>query len=177
MLLAAAQAQLTGNWSRTPDLLFVPDRNDRLRVLPSTGLGTAELELAPGLRLRATPWITYQATRRFWLPEEAQLEELINDRAISEHDLQAFFEEHPHLLAGTSYDRVIPHPVLARDQDGPLIPDFMLEPVDRVFAEVLDLKLPRVQVVVGRKNRVRHSAQVTEALAQVREYRSYFEDG
>jgi hypothetical protein len=175
-LLAAAQAQLSGDRSGTPDLLVVPDRSGRLRVLPSTGLGMAELELVPGRTLTATPRIMYRATRAFWLPEAAQLEELINEPGISEQDLQSFFEENPHLLAGTSYDRVVPHPVLSRDQDGPLIPDFMLEPMDGGFADVLDLKLPHTQVVAGGMNRVRQSAHVTEALAQVREYRAYFED-
>jgi tetratricopeptide (TPR) repeat protein len=36
----------------------------------------------------------------------------------------------------------------------------------------LDLKLPRVPVVAGKKDRVRYTAHVAEALAQVREYRS-----
>ena len=65
--------------------------------------------------------------------------------------------------------------VLARDQDGPLVPDFMLEPIDGAFADVLDLKLPSVRLLAGRKDRVRFSAQVAEALSQVREYRAYFE--
>lgn len=121
-LLAAAQDQISGDRSGTPDLLFVPDRNGKLRVLPSTALGTADLELVPGRAITATPRITYRATRGFWLPEAAELEQLINDPAVKESDLQKFFEDHPHLLAGTSYDRVVPHPILARDQDGPLIP-------------------------------------------------------
>ena len=175
-LLAAVQNQISGDRSRTPDLLFVPDRNGQLRVVPSTGLGTADVELMPGRTVAATPRITYRATRGFWLPEAMRLEELINDPSVREHDLQSFFEEYPHLLAGTSYDQVIPHPVLIRDQDGPLIPDFMLEPADGGFADVLDLKLPRAKVVAGRKDRVRTTANVTEALAQVREYRSYFDD-
>jgi hypothetical protein len=175
-LLAAAQDQISGDRSGTPDLLFVPDRNGKLRVLPSTALGTADLELVPGRAITATPRITYRATRGFWLPEAAELEQLINDPAVRESDLQTFFEDHPHLLAGTSYDRVVPHPILARDQDGPLIPDFMLEPTEGGFSDVLDLKLPRVPVVAGKKDRVRYTAHVAEALAQVREYRSYFDD-
>jgi hypothetical protein len=175
-LLAAAQDQISGDRSGTPDLIFVPDRNGKLRVLPSTVLGTADLELVPGRAITTIPRITYRATRGFWLPEAAELEQLINDPAVKESDLQTFFEDHPHLLAGTSYDRVVPHPILARDQDGPLIPDFMLEPTEGGFSDVLDLKLPRVPVVAGKKDRVRFTAHVAEALAQVREYRSYFDD-
>ena len=174
-LLNGAESRLSDDRSGTPDLLIVADRNDKLRVLPSTELGASDLELAPGLEISATPRITYRATRHFWLPEAARLEELINDPSVREHDLQAFFEENPYLLAGTSYDRVIPHPVLARDESGPLIPDFMLEPKDD-FADVLDLKLPGVPLVTGRRDRLHPTAHVTDAIAQVREYGAYFED-
>jgi hypothetical protein len=174
-LINGAESRLSDDRSGTPDLLIVTDRNDRLRVLPTTELGTSDLQLAPGVEFSATPRITYRTTRGFWLPEAARLEELINDPSIGEHDLQAFFEENPHLLAGTSYDRVVPHPILARDEKGPLIPDFMLEPEDG-FADVLDLKLPGVQLVTGRRDRLHQTAHVTEAIAQVREYRAYFDD-
>jgi len=174
--MAAVQNQLVGDRSRTPDLLFVPDRNGLMRVLPSTGLELTDMELAPGQAVVATPRITYRATRGFWLPEAVELEELVNDPSVAESDLQEYFEKHPHLLAGISYDRIIPHPILARDREGPLIPDFMLEPTGGGFADVLDLKLPRERLVVGRKDRLRLSAHVAEALAQVREYRAYFEN-
>jgi hypothetical protein len=174
-LINGAESRLSDDRSGTPDLLIVVDRNDTLRVLPSTELGTSDLQLAPGAEISATPRITYRTTRGFWLPEAARLEELINDTSVREHDLQAFFEENPHLLAGTSYDRVVPHPVLVRDQSGPLIPDFMLEPMEG-FADVLDLKLPGVPLVTGRRDRLHPTAHVTEAIAQVREYRAYFDD-
>jgi Shedu protein SduA, C-terminal len=174
-LLSAAHSRLADDLSGGPDLAIVPDRSGKLRVVPSTDLGSARLALAPGQALSATPIITYRSTRRFWLPEASKLEALINDPSVREQDLQSFFEESPHLLAGVSYDRVVPHPVLSRDQDGPLIPDFMLEPAGG-FADVLDLKLPSSPVAVGRRDRVRQSAAVTEAVAQVREYRAYFDD-
>jgi hypothetical protein len=100
-LINGAESRLSDDRSGTPDLLIVTDRNDRLRVLPTTELGTSDLQLAPGVEFSATPRITYRTTRGFWLPEAARLEELINDPSIGEHDLQAFFEENPHLLAGT----------------------------------------------------------------------------
>ena len=174
-LISGAESRLSDDRSGTPDLLIVADRNGKLRVLPSTELGTSDLRLAPSVEISATPRITYRATHRFWLPEATRLEELINNPSVREHDLQEFFEENPHLLAGTSYDRVVPHPVLARDEKGPLIPDFMLEPADG-FADVLDLKLPGVQLVTGRSNRLHQTAHVTDAIAQVREYRAYFDD-
>jgi hypothetical protein len=51
----------------------------------------------------------------------------------------------------------------------------MLEPLDG-FADVLDLKLPGVPLVTGRRDRLHTTAHVTDAIAQVREYRAYFDD-
>ena len=51
----------------------------------------------------------------------------------------------------------------------------MLQPLGSKFANILDLKRPDAKLVTGRKDR-RHFAQgVHEAIAQVREYREYFE--
>jgi hypothetical protein len=59
-LINGAQSRLSDDRSGTPDLLIVADRNDRLRVLPSTELGISELELAPSVEISATPRITYR---------------------------------------------------------------------------------------------------------------------
>lgn len=174
-LIDGAESRLSEGRSDAPDLFIVLDRRDRFRVLPSTELGASDVQLAPGLEIRATPRLVYRSTRGFWLPEADRLEQLINDPGVREHDLQIFFEQHPRLLQGASYDRAVPHPVLTRDNRGPLIPDFMLEPTGG-FADVLDIKLPGVPLVTGRKDRLRQTAHVTEALAQVREYAAYFED-
>jgi hypothetical protein len=175
-LRSAVQNRLAGDGALAPDITFMPDRNGRIRVIPSTGLESTGLEITSGHSITAIPRVVYRATRGFWLPEATELEKLINEVTVRERDLQEFFERHPHLLAGASYDKVVAHPILARDQDGPLIPDFMLEPAGGGFADIMDLKLPRVRLVAGRSDRLRLTAHVAEAIAQVREYRAYFED-
>src|ERR1700730_12853083 len=45
-LINGAESRLSDDRSGTPDLLIVADRNDRLRVVPSTELGTSDLQLA-----------------------------------------------------------------------------------------------------------------------------------
>lgn len=67
--------------------------------------------------------------------------------------------------------------MLAREGEGPLIPDFLLEPFDQNgLADLLELKLPKVPIVVGTKDRRRLSAKVAEAVAQLRTYGDYFDD-
>jgi hypothetical protein len=169
VLLSSAQAP------DAPSLMLAVDAQGRVRAVPATLLPGSGVSLGGGGSTRAAPWVLYRRSRDLWLPGAAALEELINDPAVDEQALQDFFEQHPHLLTRNDHDRVLPHPVLARDEGGDLIPDFMLEPEDR-FADVLDLKLPTQPVVAGKANRLRQSAAVSEALAQVREYRAYFDD-
>jgi hypothetical protein len=78
---------------------------------------------------------------------------------------------------GLEYDRIIAQPILERTPDeGNLIPDFFLAPVGRSNADILDLKLPKEKLIVGKKNRKRWSSSIHEAIAQIREYRDFFED-
>jgi hypothetical protein len=106
-----------------------------------------------------------------------ELEHLINSKDVRESDFQSFFEQHAEFLTAHQYSAAHPHLVLSRDGEGPLIPDFLLEPFDQNdLADLLELKLPNVPIVVGTKDRRRLSAKVAEASAQLRTYRDYFED-
>ena len=59
--------------------------------------------------------------------EVEKLEVLINSPDVSERELQAFFEVHPHFLSITH--TVLPQVRLARHDGGLLIPDFILKPI------------------------------------------------
>jgi len=73
------------------------------------------------------------------------------------------------------YKTAYPHVTLAREE-GPLIPDFLLEPFDQsLLCDILDLKLPTASLYVLKKSRMRYSAAVMEACAQLREYSNYFD--
>jgi hypothetical protein len=177
LVLQALQRMLLGRPGQQPALpitLFF-DQTGRLRVAPSLTLPGTGVQLGGAAPLPARPHLTLNRSRTLWLPEADALEQLINDPDVNEAALQRFFTEHPHLLARGDYDRVLPHPVLRRSDDGPLVPDFMLEPAGE-FADVLDLKLPSVPLVAGSKDRLRPTAKLADAIAQVREYHAYFED-
>ena len=112
----------------------------------------------------------------FTPPALLELEDLINSKSAKEKDLQAFFERNPHLLRLWEYRDVHPHVVLTHEDEGDLIPDFMLVDPELQKAMVLDLKLPHKRVVVGSKNRRHLAAPVQEAIAQVRRYGQWFEE-
>ena len=106
-----------------------------------------------------------------------ELEALINSSSTKESDLQVFFERNPDLVKNDDYKQAHPHVVLTRDDQGPLIPDFVLEPLDQSrLCDVLELKLPSTQVFVIKDNRCRFSAAVLEAAAQLRQYSLYFDE-
>jgi hypothetical protein len=176
-LLALQRLLLTNQPPESPSLILAADANGRIRMLPATSLPDASVTLEGNdVPIRAGLIIPFKASRKLWLPEVAALEELINDPAVNEPTLQQFFEAHPQVLAGVEYERIVAHPRLERTDQGDLIPDFMLEPKSGAFANILDLKRPQTKVVVGSRDRLRPSAAITEAAAQLREYRAWFDD-
>jgi hypothetical protein len=104
-----------------------------------------------------------------------ELESLVNNPKTKEQDLQEFFEHNPEFILNDEYRKAHPHIVLSKDDGECLIPDFVLEPLDQnSLSDLLDLKLPSAQIFVLKKSRMRFSAAVLEACAQLREYRHYF---
>jgi hypothetical protein len=108
--------------------------------------------------------------------EILELEELINNPLVKEPELQRFFEDHPHFFRMWDFRDVYPHVYLTREEEGPLVPDFILVNPEVHRATVIDLKLPSAKVVTRRPNRDRFTATVDEARAQLLEYRDWFED-
>lgn len=107
-----------------------------------------------------------------------ELEDLMNSRAATEQDFQGFFERHPDFILTDDHKNARAHLVLEGEtQQGPLIPDFVLEPVEQTgLADLLELKLPSVDLFVLKKSRMRFTAAVAEACAQLREYSAFFDE-
>jgi Domain of unknown function (DUF4263) len=111
-----------------------------------------------------------------WKSLIEELEELINSPKVKEGQIQSFFERNPEFLVGDTYETAMPHIVLQRSGEGPLIPDFALKPSNaNALCDLLELKLPTAKLLTGRNNRRKLSSALLEACAQLREYRDYFE--
>jgi hypothetical protein len=108
--------------------------------------------------------------------ELIELEDLINNPRTKENDIQRFFEKHPHFFRLWDYRDVFPHVYLTREDDGPLIPDFILVNPDVHHATIVDLKLPQAKLVRRQKNRERFSATVMEARSQLLQYHDWFDE-
>jgi anti-anti-sigma factor len=105
-----------------------------------------------------------------------EFEDLINSSMTREGDIHRFLETHPHFLLAQDYRQLHSKVLLERDNDGPLIPDFLLQPFETELCDLVELKLPQEPVIVGRENRKRFSSAIQDAIAQLRTYRDYFED-
>lgn len=106
-----------------------------------------------------------------------ELESLVNNQNSKEKDFQDFFSRNKDFILNDEYKNAHPHVVLTRDRGDSLIPDFVLEPIDQSsLCDLLELKLPSAQIFNLKKNRMRYSAAVAEACAQLREYGRFFEE-
>jgi len=157
--------------------LMTFERN-RIVFRPTSVLNTYQMQTTQGTESTRLALLThFQDQYAGVTPSEIlELEDLINDPRVKENDLQRFFEAHPHLFRMWDYRDVYPHIYLTREDEGPLIPDFILVDPELQEAMLLDLKLPRVQIVVHKPNRERFSAAIDEARAQLLGYRDWFED-
>ncbi len=155
--------------------LAVAESDAGILAFPTSEAEPMRLLGRNGATFTGTPLIIVHNARNLWLHQIEEFQELIGHQEIRENTLQDFFERHRHFLKGIDYAEVFPQVVLERDDEGALIPDFLLRPLDSRYADVLDLKLPTERLVVGPKDRKHLGAAVQSAIAQVREYRDYFE--
>lgn len=111
----------------------------------------------------------------FTAEEIAALEEMIRNPKARERDFQAFFEGHPHFFRRWDYREVHPQVYLVRQDEGPLVPDFVLTNPEIQQATIVELKLPSPKLIVHHDNRVRFAAAIHEARSQLLEYREWFQ--
>ncbi len=152
--------------------------NKRLVLRPASVLGTYRMTASPTRESDRLALLTHLKDRYAAVtPDELlELEDLINSPSSAEQDLQRFFEFHSQFLRLWDHREVFSQVYLTREDDGPLIPDFLLLDRELHKSVVVDLKLPTARTVTARKNRERFSALVEEARAQLLEYRDWFED-
>ncbi len=101
----------------------------------------------------------------------------MNDPRAAEESFQNFFERHPGFILNDEYKKAHPHVVLADEKGKSLIPDFILEPLDQAaICDLLELKLSSTPIFNFQARRMRFSAAVLEACAQLREYSMFFDE-
>ncbi|HTG31593.1 MAG TPA: Shedu anti-phage system protein SduA domain-containing protein [Thermoanaerobaculia bacterium] len=106
-----------------------------------------------------------------------ELESLLNQTNVAEAVFQDFFERYPEFIMAEEHRTAHSHMVLEDDTTTTrLIPDFVLEPLKpNALSDILEVKLPYVPLYVKKPNRIRFSAAVIEACAQLREYSAFFD--
>jgi hypothetical protein len=110
-------------------------------------------------------------------PDEiTELEDLIRNPKSIERDFQKFFESHPYFFRRWDYREVYPQVYLTRDDQGPLVPDFILTNPEIQEATIVELKLPKPKLIRRQENRDRFADAVMGARTQLLEYRDWFEN-
>ncbi len=106
-----------------------------------------------------------------------ELEDLVNSPKAKERDFQDFFTRNKDFILNDEYKNAHAHLVFTSEDGESLVPDSVLEPIEQgALCDVLELKLPSARLFTLKKNRMRYSAAVAEAAAQLREYGRFFEE-
>ncbi|WP_198037315.1 Shedu anti-phage system protein SduA domain-containing protein [Mesorhizobium sp. LSJC285A00] len=151
----------------SPSSYYFVAREGRISVVPVT---------EHGLYLTATGEAATAATATSSLSLSprgfADLEALVNSRATSEADLQAFFTEHPHFLLGLDdvHCEVRPHIVLASPAGTKLVPDFMVRLEDPSHFALIELKKPTARILTGKGEAGQVGKVAAQAIKQLIEY-------
>lgn len=107
----------------------------------------------------------------------SEFENLISKEKVEEKEIQVFLETNPKFLSfGNKYIKFTATVLLRRKDKPDLIPDFFLERATDGFCDILDIKLPKKSLLTGIPQRRRFTAEVEDAIAQVSEYKEYFDD-
>lgn len=160
--------------NKSSPFLILPTKTG-LKAVPFDVLGLIRLD---EIRSDTAFNVLVKSSTRVRLIDEAieEFNDLLANQNASEEEFQQFFTRHPVFLTGLSYKAVRSKIVLERDDAGPLIPDFFMEPSHGVLWDILDIKRPTAKLWTGKKNRERFSSNVYDLVAQLREYGKYFED-
>ena len=103
-----------------------------------------------------------------------ELEFLLSKNDVRELEIQRFLELNPEILESLGYAQAHPHICLSSENSHDLIPDFLLELPGQKRVDILDLKLPSASLV-ARSPYPRMSSELAKAVAQLRQYASFFE--
>lgn len=173
--LMAATVDETNEIEVSDDYIAMAVINERIRLVALSPDG--HFRFIDGTKKLHNILYVYSQETEELKTQIEEFEYLINDPASSEAIIHRFFEKNPHFILNEQYKQAHSKIVLQRDEEGDLIPDFILEPLDRdALCDILEIKNPGAKVFVLKKNRPRFSAAVFEAAAQLRKYTRYFEE-
>ncbi|MET8697348.1 Shedu anti-phage system protein SduA domain-containing protein [Kitasatospora sp. NPDC004723] len=173
---AVAQSQTAGSDSQHASIdgpvIGLVQSQGRLRIATAEPDGTG---IAAGHDLLDLIRLGLYTSER-WISRVRELEDLINDPAVKENDLQRFFERNPDFLFGDAYQEAYPQLVLPLGDGKNLRPDFGLRPHNQqALCDLLDLKLPTARLLSGIESRRRLSSKVMDAVGQMSNYQRYFD--
>lgn len=171
------QVKSIGRNSLMTQLALIPGAMETVHAVPFHGQALFQTDQeANGSLIVARPEIIAHRTAAIFGDELKEFTSLLSDPSVSEGTYQRFFEKHDSFFRMLGFKALYPKVVLERDDGTSLQPDFMVEPFDRDFWDVLDIKRPDAPVVVGGRDRKDFSAQVHQLGAQLREYGAYFDE-
>jgi hypothetical protein len=174
-LIDEALSSLESN-SLLVQIAMTADSTGSIHIIPYHSYSLHEVSAArdelvlmrPG-RISGSFWSRFRS-------DIVKLERLLNEPNVQERHIEELLLSNPLFMRGLNYREVYPQVILPRQGAPDFRPDVIAEPIGDRWAHIIDFKLPDKKVLVGTESRLRLSAAITEAAAQLREYRAYFDD-
>ncbi|HVD41459.1 MAG TPA: Shedu anti-phage system protein SduA domain-containing protein [Solirubrobacterales bacterium] len=107
----------------------------------------------------------------------SELEYLINEPDVDESAIEELLTRNPLFLRGLNYTQAYHQVVLPLGDGRHYKPDIIAEPADSDWWDIIDIKLPKEKIFVGRPGRIGISGAIREAASQLREYARWFDGG
>jgi hypothetical protein len=166
-----------GRNSLLMELSFTIDKTNKIQVIPyhTNSLNTIEQKQQI---IVGRPQMLARKTNAILRSELNELSMLMQGNEINEYKIQSFLERNPNFLKALGYKNIYSKVVLERDDGSKnLIPDFILEPIGDEWCDILDIKLPTINLAItSNTNRYKFSEAVSSLQAQLREYSAFFEN-
>ncbi|TKG87145.1 DUF4263 domain-containing protein [Puteibacter caeruleilacunae] len=158
------------------ELIFYLTLSGEIKVLVANfdenGILIPEQKL--GRKFDKTPLGIVNKRKQYLLEKAEELEYLISKENVKESDIQKFFERNPEFILDGEYCEAFPQIIL--EEDGRKSkPDFILKPNTNVPAKILELKLPKDNVVSNFSRGAAFTQKVTRAVGQLNKYKRFFE--
>lgn len=166
---------LGNNWTQNEKLFIYLDNDyKKIKLLPIDYYGTGQYEIKNGIYQKSN--YGFNKPNPIWNESIIETLEYYIEKNELEKVFQYFFELYPDFILDNLHVNPISQPVLSNNNGKRLQPDFILQKINTNNLDIIELKRPIKNIVYGDNKRPRFCSELEKGIAQLKEYREWFQD-